>query len=388
MAKESWKHIAVFEKVYRNTSFYRKVHNLGRDKDEKSHNENKKQSVLEECYGDYFRDNIFELLSVEGYERILNVGSGYGVDERALSSLYPHVELHGVDASISMLETAVKVSPCARYALCMAEALPYRERSIDKVVSREVLEHVVDPYKMMQEIYRVLRCGAIAVITTPNGSALSVNNLMEKLWKKKGGLKDEHLTIGEARSLFKEAGFEVEQVRYDGILYFHIGMIPAELSFMINSLQKLVSYCDGIPVVNQLMADQVKYKLRKSCECNELENRADYICVRCNGKLEPANSEFLCTKCGRIYDGSKGFANFIYMRDEMEEVYKELLCVSQKEVYQKRSGYFRVAKWLIWSGLSIFYTVLLMIMLPIGLVVRASRTLTNMLMGVHDASKL
>jgi len=53
-------------------------------------------------------------------------------------------------------------------------ALP--DNSFDFVVSIEVLEHVEEDYRFIEEVYRVLKPGGIFLMTTPNGDYLKIPN--------------------------------------------------------------------------------------------------------------------------------------------------------------------------------------------------------------------
>lgn len=46
--------------------------------------------------------------------------------------------------------------------------MPFADNSFDIVVSTEVIEHVTEPLKAIQEMHRVLKPGGVVVITTPN----------------------------------------------------------------------------------------------------------------------------------------------------------------------------------------------------------------------------
>jgi SAM-dependent methyltransferase len=48
-----------------------------------------------------------------------------------------------------------------------AHLLPFREKSFDCVLMCEVLEHVTDPHKVLQQILTVLREGGITLISVP-----------------------------------------------------------------------------------------------------------------------------------------------------------------------------------------------------------------------------
>ena len=50
--------------------------------------------------------------------------------------------------------------------------LPFAAGAFDAVVSCEIIEHLDAPEFLISEIHRVLRPGGIALLTTPNGSAL------------------------------------------------------------------------------------------------------------------------------------------------------------------------------------------------------------------------
>ena len=41
--------------------------------------------------------------------------------------------------------------------ICDAHDLPFRDNSFDAIICQAVLEHVADPYRCVDEIYRVLK---------------------------------------------------------------------------------------------------------------------------------------------------------------------------------------------------------------------------------------
>ncbi len=64
------------------------------------------------------------------------------------------------------------------------------EASADVILSSEVIEHLRDPQRLLQEIWRVLAPGGIAIITTPNLSNYPrrAGDLVDRLLR--GGLRD------------------------------------------------------------------------------------------------------------------------------------------------------------------------------------------------------
>jgi SAM-dependent methyltransferase len=86
--------------------------------------------------------------------RILNLGSGVGLFDDELAS---HLHLINLDVAI---RGRVDV-------LADAHALPFPDESLDGVYSNAVLEHVQRPWRVAEEIYRVLRPGGRIFINVP-----------------------------------------------------------------------------------------------------------------------------------------------------------------------------------------------------------------------------
>ncbi|MCC6544903.1 MAG: class I SAM-dependent methyltransferase [Nitrospirae bacterium] len=88
-------------------------------------------------------------------------------------------------------------------------SIPFPDEMFDLVVSGDVLEHVTDDDKAVQEFYRVLKKGGVCAVSIP---------AMPSLWD----ISDEwagHLrryTRDDIVSLFEKQGFAVEYVRFWG----------------------------------------------------------------------------------------------------------------------------------------------------------------------------
>lgn len=81
-----------------------------------------------------------------------NEGRGFGDDE--------------LWADIDLIETDVAFGPRTN-AVCDAHDLPFTDGSFDAVVSQAVLEHVLDPYRCVAEIERVLKPNGFVYAETP-----------------------------------------------------------------------------------------------------------------------------------------------------------------------------------------------------------------------------
>ncbi len=108
--------------------------------------------------------SLIRLLGAEDHHEVLEVGCGAGnVLEQVRG------RRTGVDLSPFLLEKAQRRLRGRATLLEMdAGALTFEEASFDRVYCTEVLEHVLDPGKVVAELHRVLRPGGIAVISVPN----------------------------------------------------------------------------------------------------------------------------------------------------------------------------------------------------------------------------
>jgi len=70
------------------------------------------------------------------------------------------------DGLVEFVETDVSLGPRTKI-VCDGTSLPFADDSFEGVIVQAVLEHVVDPYKCVTEIHRVLRRGGLVYAETP-----------------------------------------------------------------------------------------------------------------------------------------------------------------------------------------------------------------------------
>ncbi|MEW6349812.1 MAG: class I SAM-dependent methyltransferase [Thermodesulfobacteriota bacterium] len=109
---------------------------------------------------------IVGMLALKPTERVLEIGCGAG---NVLESLGMGT-LFGIDLS----EALLRIAKTKRYAAdchllqSYGECLPFPDKSFDKVICSEVLEHVPDPEAICAEISRVLTDNGRFVVSVPN----------------------------------------------------------------------------------------------------------------------------------------------------------------------------------------------------------------------------
>jgi SAM-dependent methyltransferase len=98
---------------------------------------------------------------------LLEVGCGEG---RGIDKLLPGVTSYtAIDKIAPVIIKLQQKYPKARFISGNIPPLSdFADQSFDSVVSFQVIEHIQDDRLFLKEIYRVLRPGGIAIITTPN----------------------------------------------------------------------------------------------------------------------------------------------------------------------------------------------------------------------------
>jgi SAM-dependent methyltransferase len=97
-------------------------------------------------------------LAVAPGARVLDVGAG----DAPYRELFAHAEYLTSDWQHSVHEGARRADIVAS-----ADALPVEDASVDAVLLLQVLEHVPEPARVLEELHRVLRPGGRLVLTAP-----------------------------------------------------------------------------------------------------------------------------------------------------------------------------------------------------------------------------
>lgn len=86
---------------------------------------------------------------------VLDVGVGSGVFAEAFAGR--GLDVTGIDANPSMIETAQRLVPKGHFQVAEAEALPYTDHTFDLVFLGHVLHETDERVKVLQEALRVAR---------------------------------------------------------------------------------------------------------------------------------------------------------------------------------------------------------------------------------------
>jgi len=114
-----------------------------------------------------------EMVAPQKGERVLDIGCGRAVDALELAKQSGRVI--GLDPSAKMIAEAKSHIGNGNVDLVrgIGEALPFKRRSLDKIMCKGALDHFADPMRTMEEISQVLKPTGEMVIAIANFESLS-----------------------------------------------------------------------------------------------------------------------------------------------------------------------------------------------------------------------
>lgn len=120
-----------------------------------------------------------------------------------------------------------------------AEALEFSDDSIDIVLCSDVVEHLLCPEKCFTDIFRILKPGGVAIITTPNAS-YPLLKLKDYIRGNNTILtdKEEHISLKGLKEwirISRNSGFTVSGVRRGALIFggYPYNRHPALFSFIV-----------------------------------------------------------------------------------------------------------------------------------------------------------
>lgn len=114
--------------------------------------------------------SITKLIEDNVDESIIEVGCGAGnILEKIRNG-----KIFGVDiSSFILIKARQKLKERVHIVQADAQNLPYRDKVFGQIICSEVLEHVLDPSAVMDEMKRILKINGVAIISVPNESLIN-----------------------------------------------------------------------------------------------------------------------------------------------------------------------------------------------------------------------
>ena len=151
--------------------------------------------------------------------RVLEIGCACGATLREIGAQNPSVRLYGVELNEKAAEIAAPYATILSMDVERLDPSQVAER-FDYIVMGDVIEHLQNPWKAIENMRELLAPGGEVIASIPNVGHIS--NLYEVLsgnwtYKSMGLLDRTHLrffTKKEIIKLFQEAQFDIQDMRY------------------------------------------------------------------------------------------------------------------------------------------------------------------------------
>jgi len=143
----------------------------------------------------------FSLIKNIKLKRILDVGCGEGVSLAKLESLQIGEYLEGIDFSDDALKIGRKTYPHLKLRKGSIYNLPYKDKSFDLIVCTEVFEHLDEPEKGLESLFRVTK--KYCLISVPNEPIFRIANFLRGKYLSRFGSSEGHINHWSTGSFVK-----------------------------------------------------------------------------------------------------------------------------------------------------------------------------------------
>ncbi len=114
-----------------------------------------------------FRETV-KHLNLGDRMKVLNITSRDAEADDYVKAEAPHAEIVHAEISSKLMDVAKYIRPwITQTKLDTYSQLPFEDRSFDRIISLETLEHVSQPEIFLRELHRVARQGARMVLSCP-----------------------------------------------------------------------------------------------------------------------------------------------------------------------------------------------------------------------------
>lgn len=193
----------------------------------------------------YILEEELKDFKLKSNSKILDAGCGNGLLTRFLRKNFPSTSVSGCDFSELRLHQAATMNRDAgvtgvEFFQCNLETVPQKDNSYDHIISRYVFEHLENPQKVMNELYRVCAQGGSVNIIDFDGMFFNLYNDDEvlQMWlsQLQAAFKFDLFIGRKLPTLMHKSGFKNVQWRMECVQFPH-GEKSLELQNIIERLE-------------------------------------------------------------------------------------------------------------------------------------------------------
>lgn len=173
---------------------------------------------------------VYKIINFVGRNnRVLDIGCYDGTISKLIEK--DNNDVYGCDTSKNAIKLAIQKGIKADYA-DVVENLPYQESFFDVVVAGEIIEHIFDTHKFLENIRIILKQKGHLIISTPNLATLGrrillligKNPMIETSTSYSGSGHIRYFVKDSLIQLLKEHDFEIIKLASDVINFDNSGI--------------------------------------------------------------------------------------------------------------------------------------------------------------------
>jgi ubiquinone/menaquinone biosynthesis C-methylase UbiE len=181
----------------------------------------KENERVKKTHDQRFRESVKNLKLKSGL-KVLNITSRDAEAADYILREEPFAEVVNAEISKGLMDVARNLRPTiTQIKLDTYSNLPFEKGNFDRILTLETLEHVAEPVKYLQELFRVSTPEAIMVLSCPPATSELPYRIYTSLFGGHGEGPHRFLPSREVKSMLKETGWKL--VSHKGTILVPVG---------------------------------------------------------------------------------------------------------------------------------------------------------------------
>jgi cyclopropane fatty-acyl-phospholipid synthase-like methyltransferase len=193
---------------------------------------------VKETHDQRFRESI-RYLQLKPGMKVLNITSRDCEADDYIKMEQPDIKVINAEISSGLMKVASSLRPeINQIKLDNYSTLPFTDGKFDRVLSLETLEHVAEPYRFLEELYRISKPDTILVLSCPPATSEFPYKVYTALFGGHGEGPHRFPSSKEVKKMLRETGWKLNL--HKGTL-----LVPVGPGWLLRLGEKLIDKAQG-----------------------------------------------------------------------------------------------------------------------------------------------